>query len=113
MRLKKKTFSKQASVVGAGVGAARVGTGVEVDVGVVVAVGVEVDVGVVVAAAANWSERQLKINAFVPRKLNLLLCQKLFKLELMLSHKKLEGLSRYNYNQYMVVNEISQIIEKK
>ena len=90
MRLKKKTFSKQASVVGAGVGAARVGTGVEVDVGVVVAVavGVEVDVGVVVAAAANWSERQLKINAFVPRKLNLLLCQKLFKLELMLSHKK-------------------------
>ena len=87
MRLKKKTFSKQASVVGAGVGAARVGTGV----GAGVAVGVGAAVGaavVVVAAAANWSERQLKINAFVPRKLNLLLCQKLFKLELMLSHKK-------------------------
>ena len=70
MRLKKKTFSKQASVVGAGVGAARVGTGV----GAGVAVGVVEAVGVV-AAAANWSERQLKINAFVPRKLNLLLCQ--------------------------------------
>ena len=81
MRLKKKTFSKQASVVGAGVGAARVGTGA----GAGAAVGAAV---AVVAAAANWSERQLKINAFVPRKLNLLLCQKLFKLELMLSHKK-------------------------
>ena len=81
MRLKKKTFSKQASVVGAGVGAARVGTGVGAGAAVGAAVGV-------VAAAANWSERQLKINAFVPRKLNLLLCQKLFKLELMFSHKK-------------------------
>ena len=78
MRLKKKTFSKQASVVGAGVGAARVGIGVGAGaaVGVGAAVGAAVGaVVVVVAAAANWSERQLKINAFVPRKLNLLLCQ--------------------------------------